>query len=339
MRGRAMAIFMAATTFGPVLGPMISGFVSTVTWRWTFWTGLILAGATWIPLLFLPETYGPIILKHRAEEMRKSSGKSNAFAPIELETKGFSQLMTVTLTRPIRMFINEALVFFTCIYLSFAYAIFYLFFEAYPIIFQDMYNMKAGIAGLAFLPIGIGALVACAIFFIWDSFLYKAKKANTPWASIEENRRLPLACIGGPLYVVSLFWLGWAANPTTHWIVPMLAGVPFGIGFLLVFIALLNYLTDAYEVFAASAMAAASCCRSIFGAALPFAAHPMYDRLGIHWATSLVAFLSLAMCIIPFAFIKYGDQIRDNSLFCRYLKETREREGKEQESQQLGQEK
>jgi MFS family permease len=33
-RGVAMACFMAATTFGPVLGPMISGFTAPISWRW-----------------------------------------------------------------------------------------------------------------------------------------------------------------------------------------------------------------------------------------------------------------------------------------------------------------
>ena len=100
----------------------------------------------------------------------------------------------------------------------------------------------------------------------------------------------------------------------------MLAGLPSGIGFMLIFMALLNYLTDAYEVFAASAMAAASCCRSVLGALLPLAATPMYDRLGVAWASSLLGFLSLAMSIIPFAFIRYGDRIRTNSKFCQELK-------------------
>lgn len=85
--------------------------------------------------------------------------------------------------------------------------------------------------------------------------------------------------------------------------------------------ALVNYLTDAYEIFAASALAAASCTRSILGAVLPLAAKPMYDRLGVSWASSLLGFLGLGVSIIPFAFIRYGDRIRANSKFCQYLLE------------------
>ena len=171
---------------------------------------------------------------------------------------------------------------------------------------------------------GLG--IAFAIFLCWDTILRRAKRNNAPWSSIEESRRLPLACLAGPLFVTSLFWLGWTANVHIHWIVPMLAGIPFGIGFMLIFMAFLNYLTDAYEIFAASAMAAASTCRSLFGALLPLAATPMYDKLGVAWASSLLGFLSLGMAIIPFAFIKYGNKIRAHSKFCQQLREKKRAE-------------
>lgn len=159
--------------------------------------------------------------------------------------------------------------------------------------------------------------------------------AGKEWTKKEESKRLPLACIGGPLYVLSLFWLGWSGNPgsgCSYW-VPMLAGIPFGMGFVLIFQAQLNYVTDSYTIFAASAQAAASATRSIFGACLPFAAQPMYAKLGIAWASSLLAFLSLGMCIIPFAFLKYGESIRAGSRFCLLLKERKEEEERALERQ------
>lgn len=102
---------------------------------------------------------------------------------------------------------------------------------------------------------------------------------------------------------------------------PVLGAIPFGIGFLLLFQGLLNYLVDAYEIFAASASAAAATSRSLFGAVLPFAAKPMYDKLGVAWACSLLGFLSLIMCVIPFVFIRFGDEIRARSEFCQYLQQ------------------
>ncbi|GAM87470.1 hypothetical protein ANO11243_054950 [Dothideomycetidae sp. 11243] len=329
-RGRAMSIFMTATTWGPLIGPTLSGFVSpALGWRWVYWIALIFAGACWPVLLFSPETYAPTILTRRAARLRRNTGNPNIVSPQELEPRDLKNLFTAVLTRPVRMFLFEPLVLLTCAYLGFAYAIFYMFFQAYPLIYPDVYGFNFGETGLAFLPVGVGAFIACGIYLYWDYVLERAKLRDTPWSRIEEYRRLPLACIGGPAFVISLFWIGWTARAGVHWIVPILSALPFGVGFLLLFMALLNYLVDAYDVYAASATAASAFSRSLFGAVLPFGARPMYTNLGVPWACSLLGFLSLALCVIPFAFIKYGDWLRERSPFCRELKAKRlEREAR-----------
>ncbi|OQD78448.1 hypothetical protein PENDEC_c001G02781 [Penicillium decumbens] len=326
LRGRLMAYYMACTTFGPIIGPWVSGFVAVVDWRWCFWIGLICCGISFPLVLFMPETYGPVILTKRAKKLRKDTGDSNIVSPLELQSRNLREMFFLTMTRPFRMLLYESIVSLTSLYLALAYAIFYLYFEAYPIIFQGIYGMSAGVSGLMFLPIGVGAVLACLLFIWYDGFLARAKARDAKWANIEEYRRLPLACIGGPLYVISLFWVGWTSSPHIHWVVPFLSGIPFGMGYLLIFMAMLNYLTDAYETLSASAQSAASCARSIFGAVIPLAAKPMFNRLGVDWACSLIAFLSLGVSIIPFAFIRYGDRIRANSKFCQELKRIKEEE-------------
>jgi hypothetical protein len=118
--------------------------------------------------------------------------------------------------------------------------------------------------------------------------------------------------------------------------VPTCAGVLFGMGYLCLFMALLNYLVDAYEVFAASAMAAASLSRSSFGAVLPFATRPMYRALGVAWATSLLGFLAVALCVVPFAFLKWGSRMRANSKFCQYLRQKKREEMEALERERRG---
>ena len=52
--------------------------------------------------------------------------------------------MTVVLTRPFRMFL-EPMVFFTDLFLVLEYAMFFLYFEAYPFIFKGKYTpMRVG---------------------------------------------------------------------------------------------------------------------------------------------------------------------------------------------------
>jgi hypothetical protein len=62
-----------------------------------------MAGASSVTLFFLPETFGPVLLARHAQALSKSTGNDLIFACIELEKKGFKQMATVTLTRPLRM--------------------------------------------------------------------------------------------------------------------------------------------------------------------------------------------------------------------------------------------
>ncbi|EGO56964.1 hypothetical protein NEUTE1DRAFT_123368 [Neurospora tetrasperma FGSC 2508] len=328
-RGRSMGIFMAVI-FGPLIAPIISGYAATtIGWRWAFWIGLMYAGLTLLPLFFLlPETYGPILLLRRAQHLRLTNPNAHVIAPRELEDTqhSLSELTTIVLTRPIRMILMEPIVSTSCAYISLCYAIFYMTFEAYPFIFIDLYGLTPGQCGLTYLAMGVGCLIALPIFMAWDSILTRARHRNAAWTRQEEYRRLPLACLGGPMFVVSLFWLGFTSRSPSiipFWI-PMLSGIPFGMGFMCVFQALLNYLTDAYEIFAASANAAASCSRSLLATLLPLATAPMFHRLGIAGACSLLGGLSLLMTMMPFIFLWQGEKIRRNSKFCLLLRERRE---------------
>ncbi|VZH88605.1 unnamed protein product [Fusarium fujikuroi] len=298
-RGRAFAIFMVCTTGGPILSPILSGFAGpNIGWRWVFWIALIIAGSTLVLIIFLPETYGPILLSRRARKLRKQDPSSRAIAPRDLETTDLRQLLTVVLTRPLRMIISEPIVTTSCAYLSLVYSIFYMSFQAFPIIFQDVYGLSPGVTGLAYLPIFGGAALTLPIFWTWDNTLARATERNAPW----------------PVSVA----------PSSSFAAPMLAGVLFGMGFMLIFMAILNYLTDAYEIFAASANAAASTTRSLFAVVLPLATKPMFRQLHINGACSLLGGLSTLMCFIPFVFIWKGPSIRSRSKFCIALRERKE---------------
>lgn len=120
---------------------------------------------------------------------------------------------------------------------------------------------------------------------------------------------------------MSLFWLGWTARGNIHWIVPVLSGLLFGLGYQAIFISLLTYVTDGYKIYSASALAASTIMRSLLGALLPLAADPLYTGLGVGWATSLIGFVSLACVPIPFVFIYAGPWMRARSKFCQQLQE------------------
>lgn len=82
---------------------------------------------------------------------------------------------------------------------------------------------------------------------------------------------------------------------------------------------ILNYLVDSYTIFAASVLAANNARRSIFAAGFPLFTPTMYDNLGIHWASSVPAFLALACVPMPFLLYRYGEAVRKK---CKYAAES-----------------
>ncbi|KAI0124112.1 major facilitator superfamily domain-containing protein [Xylariales sp. AK1849] len=273
-----------------------------------------------VPVVFLPETYGLIILKRRAVKERSSYGPTcNTYAAIELKQKSCKEILLVFMARPIKMLVTEWIALFTCVFSGFATGIYFLFFRAYAIIFTGVYGLGQGASRLLLLPVAGGCLLGFLLSFVYDHVFYRAKALGKPWAMNEEYRRLPIACAGGPLCVVGLFWLGWTSVASIPVAVPTISGLVFGLGFYFILMALNNYLADAYKTYSASAMAAVSFARSVGGGFLSLAADAMYDALQFQSATSLLGFIMLAMCVVPFAFIRYGKAIRDHSKFCQQL--------------------
>ena len=90
--------------------------------------------------------------------------------------------------------------------------------------------------------------------------------------------------------------------PPIHWIVPILAGVPFGIGVAQIMTGLVQYLMDCYTIYCASAIASTVILRSILAAVFPLISPAMYKNLGVHWASSVFAFLSVVCMPLPFLF-------------------------------------
>jgi hypothetical protein len=181
-------------------------------------------------------------------------------------------------------------------------------FAAFPIVYEVERGWSEGVTGLSFLGILVGIIFSTLATFP-TYFMYKKKVLSTP-GRVAPEERLPASFWGAIALPVGLFWFAWTNSPSIHWMVSIAAGVPFGFGMVMVFLPVLNYLIDAYTIYAASVLAANAALRSIFGAAFPLFTTPMYKNLGIHWASSIPAFLSLACVPLPFLFYRYGAGIR-----------------------------
>lgn len=199
------------------------------------------------------------------------------------------------------------------IYMSIIYGTLYMLFAAYPIVFQEGRGWSEGVGGLAFLGILVGMVLA-VMSTIPENLRY-ARLCNQANGRLPPEIRLPPSMLGGITLPIGLFWFAWTNSPSVHWMVSVTAGAPFGFGMVLIFLSVFNYLIDSYTVFAASVLAENSALRSLFGMAFPLFTTYMYSNLGIHWASSIPAFLSILCAPLPFVFYKYGARIRQRCTF------------------------
>ena len=108
---------------------------------------------------------------------------------------------------------------------------------------------------------------------------------------------------------------GWSSRPDVHWIVPAIGVCIVGVGIYSIYMGVVNYLTDAYEKYAASALSAASLGRNTFGAFLPLASFSLFNNLGFGWAGTLLGFIGAALSVVPIVLLFKGPEIRRRSPF------------------------
>lgn len=111
-RNLAITIFYLAPMNGPVLGPVIGGFVyGSLGWRWTNWIVLILAGVLAALSFLVPETYAPVLMRKKADKLRKDTGDEKYMSQFcYKDGEGdFWKLIQTNLERPIIMLFTEPL--------------------------------------------------------------------------------------------------------------------------------------------------------------------------------------------------------------------------------------
>ncbi|OJJ32505.1 hypothetical protein ASPWEDRAFT_54102 [Aspergillus wentii DTO 134E9] len=321
-RSLPMSLFGFTSVVGIALGPFIGSAIQAIhktdQWRWIFYIQIIyLTGLLPIFWFILRETRADVILSRRAKKIRKETGRP-VYALAELNTTSVWRLMQISFERPTRMLLTEPVVTFFTLWISFAWGILYLFFNSVVQTFAANYGFNTFQTGLIQLAISVGALIGTVFnpFQDWIYFRSAANNKEIPGKPIPEAR-LYTAIPGSLLFAGGLFWYGWSSFPHVHWIVPTCGIAAAGVGIYSIYMAVINYLTDAYEKYAASALSAASLGRNSFGAFLPLASYVLFNNLGFGWAGSLLGFIGIALSVVPVVLVLKGPAIRRRSPFMR----------------------
>ncbi|KAH8986413.1 putative caffeine resistance protein 5 [Lactarius hatsudake] len=153
-RAYAMTIWGLFATCAPSLGPL------EILW---------LSGPTLVLLFFFfPETSASNIPYRRAQRLRKVTGNPSIKSASEIAAATMTprDVAVDILVRPIALNFQEPIVLILNVYIGLIYALLYIWFESFPIVFM---------LGLSFLGIFVGVFIMIPPFFAYLYFVQESK--------------------------------------------------------------------------------------------------------------------------------------------------------------------
>lgn len=237
-RGSAMAAFSVGPLLGPIIGPVAGGFLTEAKgWRWVFWTLAIVAGAvTIIMLLFMRETYAPVILQRKTARLRKETGNELLRSKLDIGLSPRDHFYR-SIIRPLKMLIRSPIVALFAVYIAVVYGYLYLMFTSMTEVFQQTYHFSTSITGLVFLGMGVGSMAGLA-YFSATSDRHIQKMSKLEGKGMKPEYRLKQLPVGAFLLPGGFFLYGWTAQYHVHWIVPIIGTGIIGMGNIIIFMSL-----------------------------------------------------------------------------------------------------
>ncbi|KAK3699145.1 hypothetical protein LTR37_016619 [Vermiconidia calcicola] len=213
---------------------------------------------------------------------------------------------------------REPVIMLLALYLTVIYIVLFTFFHGYTYIFEGTHGLSQGLTGLCFLGIVVGLFGASALV----PLIYRWAKRDLQKIKEQGGDRLPpefrlwYAMLGGAFALpISLFWMAWTTRPDISIWSPLAASVFFGYGTLCVFVTCYQYIIDAYESYAASALASVTFIRYMASGGMVIVGIPFYENLGVAYTLTILGCITAALVPVPYLFYKYGHWIRSKSKY------------------------
>ncbi|MCJ1232028.1 hypothetical protein MMC12_008709 [Toensbergia leucococca] len=325
-RGKAQSMYGFGPTGGPIIGGLIGGYIiqGTGGWRWTMWIMVIAPGITvTLSLFFLRETNASRLLRVKAAELRKETGKPYVVDGDPIDPR---KMMAHSFVRPMKMLFCAPICTAMSIYIAFIYGVFYLFATTIPLLYGPTptyglftYGWSTGNEGLAYLGIGVGIFLGvglCArMLNMTYAYMIRRNQRLTGSTSTQgvPEYRMPFMQLGMFVLPCGLIIVAWTAQEQTYFLGPLIGSAVYGFGMIMAYICIQTYIVDSFEELAASALAATILLRSIFGCIFSVIGFTLYKNLGYAWGNMILAFVTLAMIPLPGVLYVYGARLRKAS--------------------------
>ncbi|KAK7036777.1 hypothetical protein VNI00_011443 [Paramarasmius palmivorus] len=285
-----IGIWSLGAVAGPILGPVIGGFAAQAKdWRWpTYELMWISAFAIVFLSLLLPETYEATILLKRARRLRKLTGNNQLRSQSEIDQAAMSkrEIAYDALIRPFVLAMEPAVLFLN-VYLGMVYSVFYLWFEAFPLVFNEIYHMNLGVGSLPFLGFVVSGGATYTVYCLYLKYYLHPRFERNP--NLDPEIRLYIGLFASIFIPISLLIFGWTARANVHWIAPVIAAALYLPGIFLTFQSILIYLSESYKKYTGSILAGNDLFRSSMASVFPLFGTAFFKNLGLGPGSSLLA--------------------------------------------------
>jgi hypothetical protein len=288
-----------------------------------------------VVIFFVPETRQVVVLRQKARTLNEwhrqceaSNHSLSFFLPggtqhaekyasrlrwdirEDVQRQGILQTCLSSVTRPFTLLFRDPVVFTFSLWAAFSWSVLYICLAAVPLVFEDRYQFSLSKADATFASSCIGTILATIVGIFQDIVARRRNLLpNTP------ESRLYFVCVQGLLLPIGLFIFGWTCRSDIHWIAPTIGIGTASAGIFFVYLAVFNYLADAYGQWASSAIAAQSFCRNAMGGCFPLVTQQMYIGMTYQGASSLLGGIAVILSITPWVLVLYGHKIRKRSAF------------------------
>lgn len=170
----------------------------------------------------------PVILRKKAQKKRTDTGDNRWKAPIEKSNKSMVRTVGYSLLRPFQILAYEPMALILNLYSAILLGILYLFFGAFPLVFEGVFGFNLWQTGLTFLGMLLGMFFAAMSSGFW--VVVRARLIEQNGGKLEPEFRLPALMAGSMFVTVGLFWFAWTTFSWVHWILPIIGSGIFGLG-------------------------------------------------------------------------------------------------------------
>ncbi len=340
-----LAMWSSSGTLAPALGPITVGYALEVKdWHWSMLELIWLASpAAVVFFTLLPETSSTNILYRRAARLRLLTGNPKFKSASEVKTSvlPLKTILFNALIKPWEMNILDPAILFSTVYVALCYAIFYSFFEAFPLVFVGMHHFGLGGSGLPYLTVPIGLVFAIPVqlthyhYFVEKKLMISGAPEPEFWLkpAMAVTALAPIglfifgisSCPSSNTLVMRFLYLvgvlkltpivAWTSSPDIHWIVPLIGVVMFQAACYQIMNSQFTYIANIYPKYAASLFAANAAARSgLAGGAIMFSS-PMFKAMGVGRGVSVLASVMAICSGLLFVLYYVGPTLRKRSRF------------------------